>query len=63
MWICSMGTMSIPHGQHEQGFLRKGRKRGEGGFSAQFSGMFIFSIDSYYMDLSCCKSITKSFVM
>ena len=36
---------------------------GGGGFSAQFSGMFIFSIDSYYMDLSCCKSITKSFVM
>ena len=40
----------------------KAEKRG-GGFSAQFSGMFIFSIDSYYMDLSCCKSITKSFVM
>ena len=62
MWICSMGTMSIPHGQHEPGFLtEKAEKRG--GFSAQFSGMFIFSIDSYYMDLSCCKSITKSFVM
>ena len=28
---------------------------GGGGLSAQFSGMFIFSIDSYYMDLSCCK--------
>ena len=62
MWICSMGTMSIPHGQHEPGLSRKGRKE-RGGFSAQFSGMFIFNIDSYYMDLSCCKSITKSFVM
>ena len=63
MWICSMGTMSIPHGQHEPGFLMKRQKRRGGGFSAQFSGMFIFSIDSYYMELSCCKSITKSFVM
>ena len=42
---------------------KKAEKRGKGGFSAQFSGMFIFNIDSYYMDLSCCKSITKSFVM
>ena len=24
---------------------------------------FSASIDSYYMDLSCCKRITKSFVM
>ena len=37
--------------------------RGGGGFSAQFSGIIIFSIDSYYRDLSCSKSITKSFVM
>ena len=34
-----------------------------GGFSAKFSGIFIFIIDSYYRDLSCSKSITKSFVM
>ena len=32
-------------------------------FSGQYSGIIIFSIVSYYMDLSCCKSITKSFVM
>ena len=62
MWICSMGTMGIPHVSYESGLSRKGRKGG-GHFSAQFSGMFIFSIDSYYMDLSYCKSITKSFVM
>ena len=36
----------------------------EGCFSSQlYSGIIIFNIDSYYMDLSCCKSITKSFVM
>ena len=51
-----MGNMS-------QVSYKKAEKRGEGGFSAQFSGMFIFNIDSYYMDLSCCKSTTKSFVM
>ena len=33
------------------------------GFSAQLSGIFCFTIDSYYMDLSCSKTITKSFVM
>ena len=46
----------------EPGLSRKGRKEG-GSFSAKFSGIFIFIIDSYYMDLSSCKSITKSFVM
>ena len=39
------------------------RQKGEGGFSAQFSGIFIFIIDLYYRDLNCSKSITKSFVM
>ena len=38
------------------------RQKG-GGFCAKFSGIFIFIIDSYYRDLSYCKSITKSFVM
>ena len=35
----------------------------EGGFSAQFSGIFIFIIDSYYRDLSCSRSVIKSFVI
>ena len=42
--------------------LKERQKRGEG-YSAKFSGIFIFIIDSYYRDLSCCKSITKSFIM
>ena len=33
------------------------------GFSAQLLGIIIFSIDSYYGDFTCSKSITKSFVM
>ena len=38
--------------------LMKRQKRvGGGGFSAKFSGIFIFIIDSYYRDLSSCKSI------
>ena len=34
-----------------------------GGFSAQFSGIFIFTINWYNMDLSCSKSTIKSFIM
>ena len=32
---------------------------GRGAFLAKFSGMFIFSIDSYNRDPKCSKSITK----
>ena len=34
-----------------------------GAFLPQFSRIIIFSLDSYYRDLSCSKSITKSFVI
>ena len=60
MWICSMETMGILHVQCELGLSQNGRKGGWG-FSVQFSGIIIFSIYSYYRDLSCSKSITKSF--
>ena len=33
-----------------------------GGFSAQFSGFIIFSIELYYGDQICSKCILKSFV-
>ena len=58
-----MYDMSQVSYEKRQEMDRGGGGGGGGGFSAQFSGMFIFSIDSYYMDLSCCKRITKSFVM
>ena len=35
---------------------------GGGGFSAQFSGIIIFSIELYYGDKLCSKCMTKSFV-
>ena len=44
------------------GSLMKRQKR-EGGFSAQFWGVILFSMDSYYRDITCSKCITKSFVI
>ena len=41
------------HMRHELGLSQKGRN----------GGIITFSIDSYYRDLSCSKSITKCFVM
>ena len=58
-----MGPWVFHIGEKSQVSHKKAGKVGGGGFSAQFSGIINFSIDSYYMDLSCCKSITKSFVM
>ena len=58
MHICIMGTMGVPHVQYGPGLMKKGRKEGGGGFSAQFSGMFNFSIHSYNRDLRCSKCIT-----
>ena len=42
-------------------FLMK--KQGGGGFSAQFSGIIIFSMVSYYGNITCSKCISKSFVI
>ena len=39
------------------------KKAGGKLFCPIFMNVYFFRIDSYYMDLSCCKSITKSFVM
>ena len=63
MHICIMGTMSIPHGQHEPGLSQKGRKEGGGAFLPKFQECLFFSIHSFYMDLSHCKIITKRCVM
>ena len=38
-------------------------KVGGGDFSAQFSGIIIFSMDSYYRDRTYSQCITKSFAM
>ena len=62
MWICHIGTMDIPHMQCEPGLMKR-QKRGSGGLSAQFSGIIIFSMDSYYRDITCSKCITKGFVI
>ena len=56
-----MGTMGILHVWHELGLSQKGIKEG-GGFSAQFSGMIIFSLDLYYGDQLCSKCMKKGFV-
>ena len=37
--------------------VMKRQKRG-GGFSAQFSGIIILSMDSHYRDIACSKCIT-----
>ena len=40
----------------------KAEKMERGSFSAQFSGIIIFSIELYYGDTLCSKCMTKSFV-
>ena len=45
------------------GSLTKRQKRGGGGFSAQFSGIIIFSMELYYGDQLCSICMTKSFVI
>ena len=42
---------------------KKAEKRGGGLFCQVFRNLLFIIMDSYYRDLSCCKSITKSFVM
>ena len=59
MWICTMETWVFYLCDVSQISYEKA-ERGRS-FSAKFSGIFIFIIDSYYRDLSCCKSITKNF--
>ena len=56
-WVFHMCDMSqVSH--------KKVEKRGGGDFLPNFQESLFVSIDSYYyMDLSCCRSITKSFVM
>ena len=57
VWDLGYSTCMMQGPVHDE----KAEKRG--GLSAQFSGIIIFSIDSYYMDIIVAKSITKSFVM
>ena len=48
---------------HDTSWVSHHEKAEMGGcFSAQFSGMIIFSIELYYGDQLCSKCITKSFV-
>ena len=59
--IYSIGTMGIPHVWHEPGLSWKGRKEG-GGFSAQFSGIIIFSMELYYSVQLCSRYMTETFI-
>ena len=42
--------------------MMKRQKEGGGGFSAQFSGIIIFSLELYLGDQLCSKCTKKSFV-